>query len=59
MTDVFEIEVKATNAKGETAIIFGEVRTQAAEPTGAAAEIMEAYAAKHGSNRVKILDPSR
>ena len=59
MTDVFEIEVKATNAKGDTAVIYSEIRTQSAEPAGAAAEIVEAYAAKHGSNRVKILDPTR
>ena len=59
MTDVFEIEVRAKNAQGEEAVIYSEVRTQSAEPAGAAAEIVEAYAAKHGSNRVKILDPTR
>lgn len=59
MLDYVEIEVKATNAKGESSTVYGEYQTAAATPHEAAREILD-HSIKQTSNEImREIDPAR
>lgn len=58
MMDYVEIEVRAKNAKGETATVFGEYATKATTPHEAAREILDHSIKAVGNEQMREIDPA-
>lgn len=56
---VHELEIRTTNAAGETSTRYAEVTTAADSPTGAASEILTDLIERKGAARVRAINEDR